>query len=96
MKRTLVSIAFPLLASSLGCTVHTAGAKGVDDAFRTTVAQRATFDMSCAEVAVQNIGGDSYGATGCGQKVSYTCTCTNQVAGSCMEPVCTRDGGGGP
>ena len=39
------------------------------------VKERAAFDFSCDQdaITVQNIGGDSFGAEGCGQKGSYVC-----------------------
>jgi hypothetical protein len=63
-------------------------------AFQTTVQQRASFDLSCPseQLAVQPIGGNSYGATGCGQKVSYSCICAWSSWGKCTQPVCSLDG----
>jgi hypothetical protein len=63
-------------------------------AFQSTVQQRATFDLSCPsdQLAVQPIGGNSYGAIGCGQKVSYSCICAWSSWGKCTQPVCSLDG----
>jgi hypothetical protein len=52
--------------------------------------------MSCQNVLVQNIGGDSYGVTGCGKKASYTCVCMYHVMATCTQPVCTLDGASTP
>jgi hypothetical protein len=84
MKLAPASIALAVLGT-LACG-------GSSDAFRSTVQQRATFDMGCQQVTVQNIGGDSYGALGCGKKASYTCVCMYSVMGSCTKPACTLDG----
>jgi hypothetical protein len=71
-----------------------AGCAGNAPAFQRTVQQRAAFDLSCptAQLTVQNIGGDSYGATGCGRKASYTCICAWSEMGECEKPVCAMDG----
>ena len=91
---------FGRLRAALGCCLIAAaalaGCAGSGGAFRTTVAQRAAFDMSCQNVTVQNIGGDSYGVSGCGKKASYTCICMYSVMGSCTQPVCTLDGASTP
>jgi hypothetical protein len=41
----------------------------------TTAKTRASNDMNCAEdqIAVRNIGGSSYRATGCNQEATYNC-----------------------
>jgi len=87
MQRTSFVLAFVtvLLVSMAGC----AGSEGI---FRSTVAQRASFDMSCQQVAVQNIGGGSFGATGCEKKASYSCVCTYSFMLSCTQALCTLDG----
>jgi hypothetical protein len=87
MKHAFVLIALAFLGTLVGC----AGSSG---AFRSTVQQRAAFDMGCQQIDVQNIGGDSYGVIGCGKKASYTCVCMYSVMGSCTKPVCTLDGTG--
>jgi hypothetical protein len=88
MKHTLPTLAVLALALVAGCAT-------MDDAFRSTVSKRAAFDMSCRDVTVQNIGGDSYGVSGCGEKASYTCVCLYHVGLSCTQPVCTLDGTSG-
>jgi hypothetical protein len=45
---------------------------------------------------VQNIGGDSFGATGCEKKASYSCACMFHVWFSCTQAVCTLDGASAP
>jgi len=88
MKRALLWVSVTV-ACTLGCA-------GSEDAFRSTVTQRAAFDMSCKDVSVQNIGGDSYGVLGCDRKASYTCVCMYHVWFSCTKPVCTLDGTSNP
>ena len=43
-----------------------------------TVKDRAAFDLDCPKdkIEVTNIGGTSYGASGCGKKATYTCNGT--------------------
>jgi hypothetical protein len=62
--------------------------------FAATVQQRASFDLDCSirDVTVQNIGGNSYGVTGCGRKVSYSCLCAWSSWGKCTQPMCSVDG----
>jgi hypothetical protein len=62
--------------------------------FAATVQQRASFDLDCSidDVTVQNIGGNSYGVTGCGKKVSYSCLCAWSSWGKCTQPMCSVDG----
>lgn len=92
MKRAIFVVAIFASAFVVSCAVHVAPGASLDDSFRATVTRRASFDLSCDSVAAQNIGGDSYGATGCGKRASYTCACANQVASACLQPVCTLDG----
>ena len=91
MKRIPFVVA--LVTVVLGCI---AGCAGSEDIFRSTVTKRASFDMSCQQVAVQNIGGDSFGALGCERKASYSCVCTYHVWFSCTQAVCTLDGASAP
>jgi hypothetical protein len=81
----------------IGCSHHDRNANYVDDQpggqFGDVVSQRASFDLSCPrdQIAVQEIGGDSFGATGCGQKASYTCICMYHVWTTCTKPLCQMD-----
>lgn len=48
------------------------------------VADRAKFDLSCdGAINVVELGGDAFGASGCGQKASYVVACENNYASSC-------------
>ncbi|MES1187195.1 MAG: hypothetical protein ABUL60_25490 [Myxococcales bacterium] len=49
------------------------------------VRQRAAFDLSCKEpINVVELGnGDTFGATGCGNKATYVVKCTGNTATSC-------------
>jgi hypothetical protein len=91
MKRISFVVALVTLVSA--CI---AGCAGSQDIFRSTVAKRASFDMSCQQVAVENIGGDSFGATGCEKKASYSCMCMYHVWFSCTQAVCALDGTSAP
>ena len=83
MKRAFTAVLpFVALGLVLGCA-------GSEDTFRSTVAKRASFDMGCQQVSVQNIGGDSFGATGCERKASYSCVCTYHVWSVAPRP-CVR------
>lgn len=84
---------------AVGCHHHDdKNANYIDDQpggqFGELVAQRASFDMSCSrdQITVQQIGGDSFGATGCGQKASYNCICMWHSWGTCTKPLCELDG----
>jgi hypothetical protein len=90
MKRAFTAVLpFVALGLVLGCA-------GSEDTFRSTVAKRASFDMGCQQVSVQNIGGDSFGATGCERKASYSCVCTYHVWFSCTQAGCALDGASAP
>ena len=67
-------------------------------AFPETVHKRAAFDLGCPaeQVQVLDIGGSSYGATGCGKKASYTCVCMWHVWSDCTKVACTLDGATDP
>ena len=86
----------PVLLSSVLLLVS--GCSNTSTVFPQTVQQRAAFDLSCDQqkVPVQNIGGVSYGATGCEKKASYSCVCMYSVMGKCTKPVCTLDGAHAP
>ena len=60
------------------------------------VATRASNEFSCPkeQVNVQNIGGTSYKATGCGQTATYTCMGGN--VGNPFDAMCTREGNASP
>jgi hypothetical protein len=60
------------------------------------VATRASNEFSCPkeQVNVQNIGGTSYKASGCGQTATYTCMGGN--FGNPFDAMCTREGSSGP
>ncbi len=81
----------------VGCGHSDRNANYVDDQpggqFGDVVSQRASFDLSCPrdKIAVEEIGGDSFGATGCGQKASYTCICMYHVWSECTKPLCQMD-----
>jgi hypothetical protein len=74
--------------------VGAAGCSNTSTVFPQVVKQRAAFDLSCDEgkISVQNLGGDTFGATGCAKKASYACICAYHVMGDCTKPVCTLDG----
>jgi hypothetical protein len=57
----------------------------------TVVNKRAPADLSCAKekIAVENVGGTSFRATGCGQSATYTCMGGN--AGNPYDAMCTRE-----
>ena len=98
--RDLLSVAlFVTIGALVGCHHHDdANAHYVDDQpggqFGEVAAQRATFDLSCPRerLTVQQIGGDSFGVTGCGQKASYTCVCMWHSWSECTKPLCQLDG----
>jgi hypothetical protein len=60
------------------------------------VATRASNELWCPkeQVSVQNIGGTSYKASGCGQTATYTCMGGN--FGNPYDAICTREGNPGP
>ena len=60
------------------------------------VATRASNEFSCPkeQVNVQNIGGTSYKASGCGQAATYTCMGGN--FGNPFDAMCTREGNATP
>jgi hypothetical protein len=62
-------------------------------AFRQAVSQRAAFDLDCAasQTTVRSIGGNGYGANGCGKKAAYTCICMWSEWGTCTQPACALD-----
>jgi hypothetical protein len=82
----------------VGCSHHDRNANYIDDQpggqFGEVVAQRASFDLSCSrdKIQIQSIGGDSFGAIGCGQKASYTCVCMWHSWSTCTKPLCELDG----
>ncbi len=90
IARTVFFVTACLLGLSIGCA-------GNSDAFQKTVQQRAAFDLGCPsqQLSVANIGGASYGVSGCAKKASYSCICTYSVMGSCTQAVCTLDGASG-
>jgi hypothetical protein len=53
----------------------------------TTARTRAANDLKCGEdaVVVQNIGGSSYRATGCGQEATYNCAQSTQHTFVCQR-----------
>jgi hypothetical protein len=92
------ALVFVCSVVAIGCHHHDdKNANYVDDQpggqFGEVVAQRASFDLSCPrdKLSVQGIGGDSFGATGCGQKASYTCICMYHVWSECTKPLCQMD-----
>lgn len=98
LRMLAASFIFAIIAS-IGCNHRDdRNANYVDDQpggqFGEVVAQRASFDLSCPrdKLTVQGIGGDSFGATGCGQKASYTCICMYHVWSECTKPLCQLDG----
>jgi hypothetical protein len=78
MKTLAVSLSIPVLSLALfGCAT-----------MEGTVQTRASNDMKCPEerIAVANIGGTSYRATGCGQEATYNCMqSTQQGAIACVR-----------
>jgi hypothetical protein len=67
--------AFPIIAVAFGCA--TMAVK------KDLVVDRAKFDLSCESINVVELGGDAFGATGCGKKASYIVDCKNNEAHSC-------------
>jgi len=67
-----------------GCT----GASG-----QTVVHTRATREFSCPKdkVTVEELGGSSFRASGCGQTATYTCLGGN--FGNPYDAMCTKEGG---
>jgi hypothetical protein len=65
--RPLLLLSFALLTS---CVIRTGPAT------ESTVRKRASYDLQCNErnIAIQNIGGTSYAADGCGAHAVYNCT----------------------
>jgi hypothetical protein len=55
----------------------------------TVVQSRATRELSCPNVKVEELGGTSYRATGCNQTATYTCMGGN--AGNPYDAICTRE-----
>ena len=58
--------------------------------FVDAVRSRAAFDLSCPaeQLAVQNIGAESFGISGCNKRASYTCICMYHVWDTCTKPAC--------
>jgi hypothetical protein len=89
----LVVAALPLLwlsAVTSGCLF------GQGASPQTVVSKRSPGDLSCPadKVTVENIGGTSFRATGCGMTASYTCMGGN--AGNPYDAMCTREGSPAP
>ena len=63
------------------------------DKFVQTVQARAPFDLNCPpeQVQIVKLGDSTIGATGCGQKVSYSCQCTYHVFFTCTAAICAQD-----
>ena len=82
------------LALSLAAGAFILGCGGAPP--QAVVATRAANEFSCPKehVNVQNIGGTSYKATGCGQTATYTCMGGN--VGNPFDAMCTREGNAGP
>jgi hypothetical protein len=80
-KTLLAAVAAPLLAAC--------GASQ-----QSVVATRAMHEFSCPkdQVVVEELGGSSYRARGCGQTATFTCLGGN--AGNPFDAMCTREGGG--
>ena len=95
MKR--VALLWVLCASLVAC-FGGGGGHPQEVAFPETVHKRAAFDLGCPaeQVQVQDIGGSSYGAMGCGKKASYTCVCMWHVWSDCTKVACTLDGATDP
>jgi hypothetical protein len=70
-------VVLAVMAGTAGCVT-----------METTARTRASNDLRCSgdQVAVRNIGGSSYRATGCGQEVTYNC---GQSSGNTF--VCQRE-----
>lgn len=49
------------------------------------VESRAKFDLDCKDVAVSELGNDTFGARGCGQRATYVVVCTG---GSARTDLC--------
>ena len=61
---------------------------------QSVVATRAMHEFSCPkdQVVVDELGGSSYRARGCGQTATFTCMGGN--AGNPYDAMCTKEGGG--
>jgi hypothetical protein len=59
--------------------------RSLPEMHRSAVAQRASYDFSCESerIVVQDVGGNSYAAEGCGQTQVYSCSGTSET--------CVRD-----
>jgi hypothetical protein len=67
----------------VGIALGTAGCVTME----TTAKTRAANDLKCAEdqIAVRNIGGSSYRATGCNQEATYNCGQSSQNTFVCQR-----------
>lgn len=73
---------FPLIVATLGvqgCVSHPS-----------TVKDRFASEYRCHDVHVQNIGGTTYVASGCGARATYTCA-TNRTSQYSANSVCIRE-----
>jgi hypothetical protein len=79
------------------CLVLTCGIGCLQGASpQTVVQQRATNELSCPKekLQVQQLGGTSFKATGCGMTATYTCLGGNFA--SPYDAICTREGNVAP
>jgi hypothetical protein len=67
------------LLVQLSCTSSVAFRRGL-------VSQRAAFELQCENVSVTPLGGDAYGAAGCGKRSVYVVECSG---GAARRDLCT-------
>jgi hypothetical protein len=67
MNRLVLMLALPFLVSACGSGLGTS---------RGEIKPKAAFDLDCpaSEIQVQDLGSGSFGATGCGRRISYACS----------------------
>ena len=76
-SRWVLTLATALASLGAGCATTTSNMD--------LVRQRAVFDLGCnSQINVVELGnGDTFGATGCGNKASYIVKCESNYASSC-------------
>lgn len=74
-------------AASLSLTLSLALALGACVTMPGVARTRASNDLRCPEdqIVVQNIGGSSYRATGCGQEATYNCVQSSENTLACVR-----------
>src|SRR5689334_13858957 len=93
----LVLAAVLVAAAAAGCSHDRPARREPEqpkpDKFVQTVQARAPFDLGCPpeQVQIVKLGESTIGATGCGQKVSYSCQCTYHLFFTCTSAICSQD-----